>query len=134
MLIHVYASATYELPSESFVLLMVEPALLAPDHRVKEAKLLTSDAPYSVLGTDLAGNVQRRIAASAGEFRYEYTAMIEAERNIAVPPDAEVHRHRDLPSESPTPPPLAAFSPTDRRACERIRLSAPRGPPRTGSL
>ncbi len=79
---------------------MVEPALHAPDHRVKEARLVTSDAPYSVLGTDLAGNVQRRIAAPAGEFRYEYTATIEAEPNVAVSPDAEEHRHRDLPSES----------------------------------
>jgi hypothetical protein len=102
MLIYVHASATYELPSESFVMLMVEPALRAPDHQVKEARLVTSDAPYCVLGTDLAGNVQRRIAAPAGEFRYEYTATIEAERNVLVPPDAEIHRHQDLPPESRT--------------------------------
>ncbi len=79
MLIYVHASASYELPSESFVLLMVEPALRAPDHQVKEAKLVTSAAPYGVLATDMSGNVQRRIAAPAGEFRYEYTATIEAE-------------------------------------------------------
>jgi transglutaminase-like putative cysteine protease len=100
MLISVRASATYELPSESFVLLMVEPAMEAPDHRVKDARLVTSPAPYSVLGTDHVGNPQRRIVAPAGEFRYEYAATIEAEPNVAVPPGAVEPRPEDLPPET----------------------------------
>jgi len=100
MLISVRATATYELPSESFVLLMVEPARKAPDHRVVDEKLVTSPAPFCVLGTDHAGNPQRRIVAPAGEFRYEYAATIEAEPNVAVPPDADEHRPQDLPPET----------------------------------
>lgn len=100
MLISVRAAATFELPAESFVLLMVEPPLVGPAHRVREARLVTSDVPYHVLGTDLSGNVQRRLVAPAGAFRYEYTATVEAEPNVAVPPDAEAHRHQDLPPET----------------------------------
>jgi transglutaminase-like putative cysteine protease len=100
MLISVRATATYELSAESFVLLMVEPSREAPDHRVKDAKLVTSPAPYSILGTDYAGNPLRRIVAPAGEFRYDYSATIEAEPNVAVPPDAIEHEPQDLPPES----------------------------------
>ncbi len=100
MLISIRASAVYELPAECFVLLMIEPAKEAPDHRVREAKLVTTPTPYSVLGTDIAGNLQRRLVAPAGEFRYDFSATIEAEPNVAVPPDATEHRPQDLPPET----------------------------------
>ena len=67
MLISIRAAAAYELPAETFVLLMVEPAREAPDHLIKEEKLVTSPAPFSVLGKDVAGNLQRRLVAPAGE-------------------------------------------------------------------
>ncbi len=100
MLISIRTSATYELPAETFVLLMVEPAREAPDHRIKEERLVTSPVPFSVLGKDIAGNVQRRIVAPAGEFRYEYSATIEAEPNVLVPFDAVEHKPQDLPPET----------------------------------
>src|SRR4051794_12994718 len=74
MLISVRASATYEVSKEAFVLLMVEPAREAPDHRVREAKLETTPAPMSILGQDYVGNPMRRLIVPAGEFRYDYTA------------------------------------------------------------
>lgn len=100
MLISIRATATYELPAETFVLLMVEPSREAPDHRIKEERLLTSPSPFSVVGRDIAGNVQRRIVAPTGEFGYTYTATIEAEANVLVPPDAVEHKPQDLPSET----------------------------------
>ena len=100
MLISIRAVGTYELADECFVLLMIEPSWEAPDHCVKEEKLVTSRVSYSVLGTDLAGNVQRRLVAPAGEFRYEYNATIEAEPNVLVPADAVEHKPHDLPPET----------------------------------
>jgi transglutaminase-like putative cysteine protease len=79
---------------------MVEPAREAPDHRIKEARLVTSPAPFNVLGKDIAGNLQRRIVAPTGEFHYEYTATIEAEANVLVPPEAGEHKPQDLPPET----------------------------------
>jgi len=100
MLISVRASATYEVSKEAFGLLMVEPAREAPDHRVREAKLETTPAPMSILGQDYVGNPMRRLIVPAGEFRYDYSATIEAEPNVAVPPDAEEHKPQDLPPET----------------------------------
>src|SRR4051794_6560954 len=100
MLISIRAAATYDLDAETFVMLMVEPAVEGPDHHVREARLATSPTRYSVLGTDFSGNVQRRLVAPAGEFRYEYEANIEAEPNIDVPPDAIAHDLQELPAET----------------------------------
>jgi transglutaminase-like putative cysteine protease len=100
MLISIRTAATYELPSATFLLLMVEPDKEAPDHHIKEEKLTTSPVPFIKLGRDIAGNVQRRIVAPAGEFRYEYTATFEAEPNVLVPSDAIEHQPQDLPPET----------------------------------
>ncbi len=100
MRISIRTSAAYELPAETFLMLMVEPARGAPDHRIERESLITSPVPYCALGTDIAGNLQRRIVAPAGEFRYEYSATIEAEPNVLVPPDAVEHRPQDLPRET----------------------------------
>jgi transglutaminase-like putative cysteine protease len=42
MLLSVRSSASYDLPEDSFVLLMVEPLLIGPRHRVKEERLMTT--------------------------------------------------------------------------------------------
>ena len=100
MLISIRTTATYELPAETFLQLMVEPDREAPDHRIRQETLITSPVPFIKLGRDMAGNVQRRLVAPAGEFRYEYTATIEAEPNVLVPPDAVEHKPQDLPMET----------------------------------
>ena len=120
MRIFVRATASYELASESFVQLMVEPAREAPDHLLETDKLITSPTPYSVLGKDHAGNLQRRMVAPAGEFTYDYSARIVAEPNVAVPLDAVEHRPQDLPGGDPgLPAPLPLH---------RVRPVPPDGP------
>ncbi len=79
---------------------MIEPAHQAPDHRIREEKLVTSPVSFSALGADIAGNVQRRLVAPAGDFHYEYSALIEAEPNVLVPLDAVEHKPQDLPPET----------------------------------
>src|SRR5512135_2461301 len=63
MLISVRATAAYDLPEETFLLLMVEPPLVGPAHRVEQARLLTTPTPFHELGTDAYGNAQRRLVA-----------------------------------------------------------------------
>ena len=66
MLISVRATAAYDLPEQTFLLLMVEPPLVGPVHRVEQERLLTTPTPFHELGTDVYGNPQRRISASNG--------------------------------------------------------------------
>jgi transglutaminase-like putative cysteine protease len=100
MLLSVKATATYELSAETFLLVMVEPHAEAPDHRVSDARFVTSPTTFSVSGKDFQGNIQRRIVAPAGLFSYEYTATIEADPNETVPPDAVENPSKDLPPEA----------------------------------
>ena len=96
----VRASAAYELPAESFILLMVEPPLQGAAHRVVEERLLTTPTPFSQLWNDSYGNPQRRLIAPAGAFTFDFTATIEAEENTPVPPEALQHPPQDLPPEA----------------------------------
>ena len=66
MLISVRATAAYDLPEQTFLLLMVEPPLVGPAHRVQEERLQTTPTPFHELGTDVYGNPQRRIIAPEG--------------------------------------------------------------------
>ena len=66
MLISVRATAAYDLPEETFLLLMVEPPLVGPAHRVEQERLLTTPTPFHELGTDAYGNCQRRLVAPKG--------------------------------------------------------------------
>jgi transglutaminase-like putative cysteine protease len=100
MLLSVKATATYELSAETFLLVMVEPHAEAPDHQVKDARFVTSPTTHSVSAKDFQGNIQRRIVAPAGLFRYEYTATIEADPNETVPPEAVENPAKDLSPEA----------------------------------
>lgn len=100
MLLTVRAAASYDLPAETFVLLMVEPALQGASHRGREEKLVATPSPYSELRTDLYGNPQRRLLASKGPFSFEFTATIETEPNQPVPKDAEEHPAAEIPAEA----------------------------------
>ena len=100
MLISVRATAAYDLPEQTFLLLMVEPPLVGPAHRVEQERLLTTPTPFHELGTDVYGNPQRRIIAPQGSFSFEFTATIETAPNTALCDDAVEHPLREIPAES----------------------------------
>ena len=100
MLISVRATAAYDLPDETFLLLMVEPPLVGPAHRVEQAQLLTTPTPFHELGTDVYGNPQRRIIAPKGSFSFEFIATIETAPNATLPDDAVEHPLREIPAEA----------------------------------
>ncbi len=100
MLISVRATAAYDLSNQTFLLLMVEPPLAGPAHRVKEERLLTTPTSFHELGTDVYGNPQRRMIAPEGSFSFTFTATIEADPNLAIGDDAAEHPLREIPAES----------------------------------
>ena len=53
MLISVRATAAYDLPEQTFLLLMVEPPLVGPAHRVEQEHLLTTPTPFHDSGRSL---------------------------------------------------------------------------------
>ena len=98
MLLAVRAVATYELTAETFMLLMVEPPLEGPSHRVQDERLFTTPTPFCELRRDVYGNPQRHLIAPPGRFSYEFTATVEVAPNSALPPDAVEHPPQDLPA------------------------------------
>ena len=117
MLISVRATAAYDLPDETFLLLMVEPPLVGPAHRVEQAQLLTTPTPFHELGTENgSGNPQRRIIAPKGSFSFEFTATIETAPND-FPGDAVQHPPRGIPAEDGLHAAVATASRTCSPAC-----------------
>ena len=100
MILHVHASSSYQLPAESFLLLMVEPPLLGTQHRVTRENLTTSPTPFCELWTDTFGNPQRRLVAAEGVFAFDFTATIEVSPNEPIPTDAVEHAPRHIPPEA----------------------------------
>jgi transglutaminase-like putative cysteine protease len=100
MLLAVRAVATYELSAETFMILMLEPPLSGPDHRVLEGRLTTTPTTFCELRRDVYGNVQRHLIAPGGTFSYEFRAKIEADPNRPLPPDAPEHPAQELPAEA----------------------------------
>ncbi len=100
MLLTVRSTATYELPAETFLALMIEPNLEGPAHRVIQERLMTSPTLFSDLNRDLYGNPRRHLVALPGTFTFEFTATIEPTPNRAVPREAIQHPPRDLSSEA----------------------------------
>ena len=100
MILALRASATYELPGETFLCLMVEPSLTSVGHRLIEERLVTSPTASCVLKTDLFGNPQRHIVAPAGTFSFEFRARVDAEPNGFVPDEAFEIPPQRLPIET----------------------------------
>ena len=100
MLLTVRASATYELSLETFLCLMVEPPLEGPAHRVKEERLATTPTDFCELRRDLYGNPRRHVIAPKGRFSFEFTATIEANPDLPLPPDAVEHAPQEIPDEA----------------------------------
>lgn len=100
MILSIRARSEYDLPDETFLLLMVEPALTGPRHRVLSESLVTTPTPFTDLWTDGFGNPQRRMVAPKGRFSFDFTATVEVQPNDAIPGDAVEHAPRDVPAEA----------------------------------
>src|SRR4051812_4761157 len=100
MRLNIRATATYDLPAETFVTLMIEPSLQGLAHRVTQERLMTSPTPFSELSRALYGNPRRHLVAPAGPFHFEFAATVDASPNRAVPPDAVQHPPREIPAEA----------------------------------
>ena len=98
MLLDIRSTASYQLPNQTFVLLMVEPAIDGARHHVQNPSLKTSSTEHSELWQDLYGNPVRRLMAPQGEFSFEYTAQIEVGANTVLPPDAPELNPIDIPA------------------------------------
>ena len=99
MLIQIRSRASYQLPRETFVLLMVEPAIDGERHHVNQSSLSTSQMLKTELWQDIYGNPVRRMMAPRGEFSFEHQAQIEARANTVLPPDAPELNPADIPAE-----------------------------------
>ena len=99
MILTVHASQAYDLPSETFLLLMVEPALTGPTYQVRDERLMTTPTLFSELSVDSFGNPQRRLVAPQGIFNFDFYAILETRSNTPIPLDAPEHLPRDLPPE-----------------------------------
>src|SRR3954471_11759494 len=100
MLLKVRAEASYDLPAQMFVLLMVEPPLVGANHRVVEETLTTTVTPHSELWTDSAGNPQRRLVAPAGPFSFTFEARIDAGPNPPLEDDLPEARPEEVPADA----------------------------------
>ena len=99
MLITIHASQSYDLPAETFLLLMVEPTLHGPTYDVRDERLMTTPTLFSELSNDSFGNPQRRLVAPPGRFTFDFYATVETQPNTPVPADAQEHLPRHLPPE-----------------------------------
>lgn len=99
MILEVSARAAYDLPAQTFVLLMIEPALQGENHRVTDEKLSTTATPRTELWNDLYANPQRRFVAPAGPFNFEFAARIETQPNTLLPDDAAELLPDQIPAE-----------------------------------
>lgn len=97
--LEIAATADYDLPGETFLLLMVEPTLNGAAHRVTRESLRTTPLPFAELWTDAFGNPQRRLIAPRGFWTFDFTATIEADPNPPLPLDAPEVMARDLPAD-----------------------------------
>ncbi|HEX8465499.1 MAG TPA: transglutaminase family protein [Abditibacterium sp.] len=99
MILQIHSRAAYDLPSDAFILLMIEPPLQGLTHRVLDEKLTTTSTPSTMLWNDIYGNPQRRFAAPSGRFSFEFSSQIETQDNQNLPNDAVEHAPSDIPAE-----------------------------------
>lgn len=116
MLLTISATADYDLPAETFLLLMVEPSLVGERHQVVRESLRTTSTPFSDLNIDLYGNTLRRLIAPAGLFSFDFSATVETQPNAPVPDDAPEHSPQDLPVGVLTYTLPSRYCPSDRLA------------------
>lgn len=99
MILRLHSRAAYELPAQTFVLLMIEPPLQGEAHRVLDENLVTTPTPRTQLWNDIYANPQRRFVAPAGSFTFEFSARVEVTPNEALPDDLPEHTPEEIPAE-----------------------------------
>jgi transglutaminase-like putative cysteine protease len=99
MLLTVRSAAMYDLSSDAYMCLMVEPPLVGSSHRVQEERLFTSPTSFCELSRDLYGNPLRRLIAAKGVFNFNFTATIEAAGCEYLSADAIEQPPQHLPPE-----------------------------------
>lgn len=99
MILDIRSHAVNNLPSETFMFLMVEPKLEGVAHRVLEEHLMTTCTPFADLWLDVYGNPQRHFLVPAGRFEWEFRARVEVEPNQPLPLDAPEHMPSEMPRE-----------------------------------
>lgn len=114
MLLNISATADYDLPQETALLLMIEPRLEGTQHRVVQEALRTTATLHSELITDLYGNVLRRLVAPAGLFSFDFSAVVEAEPNAPVPEEAPEQLLQALPVDTLLYTLPSRYCPSDR--------------------
>ncbi len=97
MLVAVSATADYDLPVETFLLLMVEPRVAGDTHRVARESLRTTPTPFARLDVDAYGNPFRRMLAPKGFFCFDFNATIEVTPNAALPKEISETPPQQLP-------------------------------------
>ena len=130
MRVSVNASASYDLPAETFVLLMVEPPLVGLTHQVLDEKLVTTPTPYCELWTDgstatPSAACSRRRAVSRSTSR----ATIEAAPIVPLTEDAVEHHAQGRPRRRDgLHPPVAILpvGPPDADGARRVRQARAR--------
>lgn len=99
MILNIHSRAAYELPAQTFVLLMIEPPIQGEAHRVLEDNLTTTPTPRTELWNDIYGNPYRRFVAPQGDFSFDFKARIDATPNADVPGDALEHAPEEIPAD-----------------------------------
>jgi transglutaminase-like putative cysteine protease len=97
LFVTVSATADYDLPVETFLLLMIEPRVQGEAHRVLRESLRTTPTPFARLDADAYGNPFRRFLAPKGFFCFDFNATIEMAPNTALPKEATETMPQQLP-------------------------------------
>jgi transglutaminase-like putative cysteine protease len=99
MILQIRSRASYDLPADAFILLMIEPPLKGDCHQMLDESLVTTPTPSTQLWNDIYGNPQRRFQAPAGPFSFEFSARVEVQPNSALPDDSIELAPSEIPAE-----------------------------------
>lgn len=99
MILQIRSRASYELPADAFILLMIEPPLRGDCHQMLDERLMTTPTPSTQFWNDIYGNPQRRFQAPAGPFSFEFSARAEVQPNSELPDDSVELAPAEIPAE-----------------------------------
>jgi len=97
MILEFSSSATYGLSAPTLVVLMVEPTLVGPSHRIITEHLQTTPVDSAALWRDVYDNPARHFMAPPGVFSFTFEGSAEVTPSGIVPDDAFEHPLKDLP-------------------------------------
>ncbi len=114
MFVSISATADYDLPAETFLLLMIEPRLQGDTYSVLRESLRTSPVRSASLDNDASGNLFRRFLAPRGFFCFDFSAVVETKPNAALPANAPETPPQNLPAEVLPFTLPSRYSPSDK--------------------